>query len=240
MHIYPVYVYPVHVYAMNAINTVRTHAQTHAHSYAYVQNGKGVFDHTKEIKDEEKRAAVLALMAEYSVLCAVATGKADLVAAAVAKGCTVNETDQVDRYACMCMFVLFAVFMYTYIEREFFFLSSSLFSPSSLTLKHTHIRTQEGNSCLHIAAAKGSNEILRILLSAGAKVSAKNKWCKTAYDVATNDEVKAALRQHGARHSLFYAVEQGMLELVADLIKEGANVNEKNLVSLNRVLSAYA
>jgi ankyrin repeat protein len=141
-------------------------------------NGKGVFDHTKEIKDEEKRAAVLALMAEYSVLCAVATGKADLVAAAVAKGCTVNETDQVDRYACMCMFVLFvAVFMYTYIEREreFFFPSSSFFFPSSLTLKHTHIRTQEGNSCLHIAAAQGSNEILRILLHAGAKVSAKNE-----------------------------------------------------------------
>jgi len=91
------------------------------------KNGKGVFDHTKEIKDKEKRAAVLALMAEYSVLCAVATGKADLVAAAVAKGCTVNETDQ------------------------------------------------EGNSCLHIAAAQGSNEILRILLHAGAKVSAKNE-----------------------------------------------------------------
>ena len=50
------------------------------------KKGKGAFDHTKEIKDEEKRAAVLALMAEYSVLCAVATGKADLVAAAVAKG----------------------------------------------------------------------------------------------------------------------------------------------------------
>ena len=146
-------------------------------SYAYVQNGKGVFDHTKEIKDEEKRAAVLALMAEYSVLCAVATGKADLVAAAVAKGCTVNETDQVDRYACMCMFVLFvAVFMYTYIERErVFFSLFQFFFPSSLTLKHTHIRTQEGNSCLHIAAAKGSNAILRMLLTAGAKVSAKNK-----------------------------------------------------------------
>ena len=153
------------------------------------KKGKGVFDHTKEIKDEEKRAAVLALMAEYSVLCAVATGKADLVAAAVAKGCTVNETDQ------------------------------------------------EGNSCLHIAAAQGSNEILRILLNAGAKVSAKNKWCKTALDVATNDEVKAALRQHGARHSLFYAVEQGMLELVADLIKEGADMNEGDKVSLYRVLS---
>jgi hypothetical protein len=126
---------------MNAINTVRTHAQTHAHSYAYVQNGKGVFDHTKEIKDEEKRAAVLALMAEYSVLCAVATGKADLVAAAVAKGCTVNETDQVDRYACMCMFVLFvAVFMYTYIERErvFFSLFQFFFPLFPHTQTHAH------------------------------------------------------------------------------------------------------
>ena len=56
--------------------------------------GKGAFDHTKKIKDEEKRAAMLALMSEYSVLCAVATGQADLVAAAVAKGCNVNETDQ--------------------------------------------------------------------------------------------------------------------------------------------------
>ncbi len=70
---------------------------------------------------------MLAFMAEYSVLCAVATVKADLVAAAVAKGCNMNDTDQ------------------------------------------------EGNSCLHIAAAQGSNEILRILLNAGAKVSAKNK-----------------------------------------------------------------
>ena len=141
MHMYPVYVYPVHVYAMNAINTVRTHAQTHAHSYAYVQNGKGAFDHTKEIKDEEKRAAVLALMAEYSVLCAVATGKADLVAAAVTKGCTVNETDQVDRYACMCMFVLFvAVFMYTYIERErvFFSLFQFFFPLFPHTQTHAH------------------------------------------------------------------------------------------------------
>jgi hypothetical protein len=62
--------------------------------------------------------------------------------------------------------------------------------------------------------------------------------CNTALDVATNDEVKAALRQHGARHSLFYAVTQGMLELVADLIKEGADINERDdKVSLYRVLS---
>jgi ankyrin repeat protein len=98
---------------------------------------------TKEIKDEEKRAAVLALMAEYSVLCAVATGKVDLVAAAVAKGCNMNETDQED-------------------------------------------------SCLHIAAAQGSNEILRILLNAGAKITTKNKGGMTVLALAC---VKS--RQHG-------------------------------------------
>ena len=80
---------------------------------------------------------------------------------------------------CVCMFACLAVcrciYVYIYREREFFSLSSSFLFPSSLTLKHTHIRTQEGNSCLHIAAAKGNNEILRMLLHAGAKVSAKNK-----------------------------------------------------------------
>ena len=55
--------------------------------------------------------------------------------------------------------------------------------------------------------------------------------CNTALDVATNDEVKAALRQHGARYSLFYAAEEGILELVADLIKEGADVNERDKAS---------
>jgi hypothetical protein len=59
------------------------------------------------------------------------------------------------------------------------------------------------------------------------------QWYKTALDVATNDEVKAALRQHGAKHSLLYAAEEGMLELVADLIKEGAYVAAKDAVRGN-------
>ena len=54
------------------------------------------------------------------------------------------------------------------------------------------------------------------------------------------EEVKAALREHGAKHSLFYAAGKGMVDLAADLIKEGADVYEKNHVSLNRVLSASA
>ena len=104
------------------------------------KDGKGVFDHTKEIKDEEKRAAVLAIMEEYSVLCAVATGKADLVAAAVAKGCNINDTDK------------------------------------------------EGNLCLQIATVQGSNEILRILLNAGAKVCAKNKAGYTSVELAVEQK----------------------------------------------------
>ena len=59
-------------------------------------------------------------------------------------------------------------------------------------------------------------------------------------DEVKKEEVKTALREHGAKHSLFYAAGKGMVDLVADLIKEGANVNEKNHVSLNRVLSASA
>ena len=61
--------------------------------------------------------------------------------------------------------------------------------------------------------------------------------------MAKNDEVKTALREHGAKHSLFYAAEKGMVEVVADLIKEGADVNEKlekGHVSVNHVLSAFA
>ena len=100
--------------------------------------------------------------------------------------------------------------------------------------------TEYKRSALHYASSSGLESIVAKLLSLGADVALKDKWCKPALDVATNDEVKAALRQHGARHSLFYAAEQGMLELVADLIKEGANVNVKNHVSLNRVLSASA
>jgi ankyrin repeat protein len=135
-------------------------------------NGKGVFDHTKEIKDEEKREAVLALMAEYSVLCAVATGKADLVAAAVAKGCSMNETDQ------------------------------------------------EGNSCLHIAAAQGSNEILRILLNAGAKVSAKNKAGNTAVELAQNAQTIDDLKGAGATMPEF--PEEKKNDLLIEYAKKGA------------------
>jgi ankyrin repeat protein len=59
------------------------------------------------------------------------------------------------------------------------------------------------NSCLHLAAEQGSVDILPILLKAGADVAAKNKDRKTPLDTAKKEEVKAALREHGAKNSLF-------------------------------------
>ena len=47
--------------------------------------------------------------------------------------------------------------------------------------------------------------------------------------------MKAALREHGGKHSLFHAAEKGKSELVAELIQEGADVHEKSYVSLDRV-----
>jgi len=88
--------------------------------------------------------------------------------------------------------------------------------------------TKYKRSALYYASSSGLESIVAKLLSLGADVALKDECGKTALDVATNDEVKAALRQHGARYSLFYAAEEGILELVADLIKEGADVNERD------------
>jgi ankyrin repeat protein len=152
--------------------------------------GKGALDHTKEIKDEEKRVAMLALMAEYSVLCAVETGKADLVAAAVAKGCNMNETDQ------------------------------------------------EGNSCLHIAAAQGSNDILRILLNAGANITAKNKAGRKAVERAQNAQTIEVLKAAGAtmpkipdeekNWRLLEYAEGGLTGGVLMALQAGADANHKD------------
>ena len=112
-------------------------------------------------------------------------------------------------------------------------------------LKHTD---EDGWTSFHVASREGHAAVVQTLLQHGANVAATDKYGRTALDLAGRDcddevkkeEVKTALREHGAKHSLFYAAAEGMVELVADLIKEGANVNEKNHVSVNRVLSASA
>ena len=47
------------------------------------------------------------------------------------------------------------------------------------------------------------------------------QYGKNPLDYVKAEEMKAALREHGGKHSLFYAAERP--ELVAELIKEGAD-----------------
>ena len=90
----------------------------------------------------------------------------------------------------------------------------------------------KGGTPLHWASDGCNNggylAVVLALLKLGADVDAKYDSGKTSLDYAKSEEIKAALREHGAKHSLFYAVEQGNLELVSDLIKGGADVNETN------------
>ena len=48
--------------------------------------------------------------------------------------------------------------------------------------------------------------------------------------MADAEEVKEALRKHGGKHSLFYAAEMGMAEVVEELIEEGADAALTNAV----------
>ena len=62
-------------------------------------------------------------------------------------------------------------------------------------------------------------------------------WDECGYRMGSNAEVKALLREHGGKHSLHYVAEEGMLDEVAKLIEEGADVNQQDEVShaCNRV-----
>ena len=54
---------------------------------------------------------------------------------------------------------------------------------------------------------------------------------RTPLDIAKTEEVKAALREHGGKHSLFHAIENDMHEEVPEIIKGGADVNFQDTVS---------
>ena len=58
-----------------------------------------------------------------------------------------------------------------------------------------------GDTLLHQAARGGHLDCLRLLLEAGAKTSARNKYGRTPLDIAElndNEEAAALLRQHAA------------------------------------------
>ena len=48
--------------------------------------------------------------------------------------------------------------------------------------------------------------------------------------------MKAVLRERGGKHSLFHAAKNGMLEMVAELVEEGSDVNQQDRVSLATTL----
>ena len=57
------------------------------------------------------------------------------------------------------------------------------------------------------------------------------QYGKTPLDIAKTEEVQAALREHGGKHSLFHAIWNDMHEEVSELIKGGADVNFQDRVS---------
>ena len=72
--------------------------------YVRAQSNLDALDLAIGIKDEAKKAAVLAALAEYSVHAAAFVGKADLVAAAIANGADVNAPHGVTRlFVCVCV-----------------------------------------------------------------------------------------------------------------------------------------
>ena len=66
------------------------------------QSNRDALDLAIGIKDEAKKAAVLAALAEYSVHAAAFVGKADLVAAAIANGADVNSPRVWVKYTHVC------------------------------------------------------------------------------------------------------------------------------------------
>ena len=126
-------------------------------------------------------------------------------------------------------------------------LRKELPNPDQEAAKEAHkgleiLATSHGDLTLYSAAAGRWGFLSTNLDSIKTALDRAEQHCddEMMIDEVKKEEVKTALREHGAKHSLFYAAEMGMVELVADLIKEGANVNEKNHVSLKRVLSASA
>ena len=92
-------------------------------------------------------------------------------------------------------------------------------------------------SALHLASAKGMAGTVAKLLSLGADAALTDATGKTPLDWADAEEVKAVLREQGGKHSIFYAAE-GMPELVAELVKEGADAALTNVEGFTALMMA--
>ena len=76
---------------------------------------------------------------------------------------------------------------------------------------------------LFAAAQAGKAELVAEHIAKGADVNEQDPL-GSPLDRANTEDVKAALRKHGGRHSLFHAAGEGMLEVAAELIEAGADV----------------
>eukprot|EP00802_Teleaulax_amphioxeia_P016547 Tamp_16668.p1 GENE.Tamp_16668~~Tamp_16668.p1 ORF type:complete len:430 (+),score=131.21 Tamp_16668:41-1330(+) len=88
------------------------------------------------------------------------------------------------------------------------------------------LREHGGKHSLFGAVKNNMLEEAAELIKEGADVNQQNANGSTLLDIAKEEEVKALLREHGGKHSLHHAVKNNMLEEAAELIKEGADVNQ--------------
>ncbi|CAC5411871.1 unnamed protein product [Mytilus coruscus] len=100
-----------------------------------------------------------------------------------------------------------------------------------------HSRNNNGDSVLHLAASQSDHSAVKLLISLGANVSARNKENQTPLDVAKSIDVAEMLIQNGADinsadskgdSALHLAAIQSDDSAVKFLIKLGANVSARN------------
>ena len=85
-----------------------------------------------------------------------------------------------------------------------------------------------GYSPLHYAAHHGNKEIVILLITNSADVSAKGKGGETPLSMAANKKTADLLRKHGGKYGTFIgAVAGGDIDAVKMFLDAGSDVNEK-------------
>lgn len=83
------------------------------------------------------------------------------------------------------------------------------------------IQDEEGNTLLHIAsAAKAKDLIIGLLMQSGIDIGTKNKFGKTAWDIAKENGIEASIFDE--------VIRNGTIEQLKFMIGNGADVNAKD------------
>lgn len=94
------------------------------------------------------------------------------------------------------------------------------------------------NKPLHIAVRESYADITKILIENGADVNMENTLEQTPLFIAAqngNKEIVEILKSAGVEYDIFSAIMMQELPTIKTLIKNGADLNKKKLVSLNKV-----